>query len=225
MTDGDVLIVFVKEPRPGAAKTRLRPSLGEVAAAELYRAIAEEEIRLTAPRPGDYERLFFFAPPEAREMLEAWLPGEELVPQEGGDLGARMAGAFAECFRRGARRVAIIGTDVPWVDRDLVREAFTALDGNDVVIGPTTDGGYYLLALDWPRPALFESIPWSTASVFTATVERANAQGIRVRMLRELPDIDTIDDVRAHWPELRRMLAGRPVADTIARVVEGGRTG
>jgi rSAM/selenodomain-associated transferase 1 len=219
----DCLIVFVKEPRPGTTKTRLLPAIDAETAAELYRALADEEIRRTAPRPGDYDRLFFFTPAEARPALESWLSGEELVPQDGGDLGARMAAAFAECFRRGARRVAIIGTDVPWVGRDIVTEAFAALDVHDVVLGPTADGGYYLLALDRPRPALFQSIAWSTPAVFPATVERAGTLGLRVRVLAELPDIDTIDDVRAHWPELRPLLAGRPVAERVARALAGAR--
>src|SRR5207244_3583628 len=99
----DILVVFVKEPRPGAAKTRLVPELGAEAAAELYRALADEEIRRTVPRRGEYRRLFFFAPAEARGAMEAWLPGEVLLPQTGTDLGARMAEAFEQVFRRGPR--------------------------------------------------------------------------------------------------------------------------
>jgi hypothetical protein len=215
----NVLIVFVKEPRPGAAKTRLAAAVGAGPAAELYRALAEEEIRRTAPRPGEYERQFFFAPASARPAMEAWLPGEVLVAQEGEGLGVRMAAAFGEVFRRGARRAAVIGTDVPWVSRELVADAFAALDEHDLAVGPTTDGGYYLLAVDRPRPALFQGIAWSTPSVFAATTERAGALGLRVRVLPELPDIDTLEDVRAHWDELRALLAGRPAAEAVARAL------
>jgi len=219
-----VLIVFVKEPRPGAAKTRLVPALGADGAAELYRALAEEEIRQTAPRPGEYTRLFFFAPPGARTAMQVWLPGESLLPQEGDDLGARMAGAFAETFRRGARRAAVIGTDVPWLHRGLVVEALAALEGHDLVLGPTADGGYYLLALDRPRPALFQGIAWSTPSVFASTVERAAGLGLRVRVLPELPDIDTLEDVRRHWAKLRPLLVGRAVAEEVERALGRSRT-
>src|SRR6185503_12135877 len=86
----DVLIVFVKEPRPGAVKTRLLPALDPESAAALYRALAEEEIRQTAPRAGEYARLFFYAPPGGPEAMRAWLPGQTLLPQTGDDLGARM---------------------------------------------------------------------------------------------------------------------------------------
>ncbi|PYQ25543.1 MAG: hypothetical protein DMF81_01985 [Acidobacteria bacterium] len=214
----DILVVFVKEPRPGAAKTRLVPELGAEAAAELYRALADEEIRRTVPRRGEYSRLFFFAPAEARGAMEAWLPGEVLLPQTGTDLGARMAEAFEQVFRRGARRAAVIGSDVPWLSRRLVAGAFSALAEHDVVIGPTVDGGYYLLALDRSRPELFEGIAWSTPSVRAATAERAAALGLRVRMLEELPDIDTLADVRAQWGKLRPLL-GKRVREPVERAL------
>jgi rSAM/selenodomain-associated transferase 1 len=219
MNNPNVLIVFVKEPRPGAAKTRLTPSLSAADAAEVYRVLAEEEIRNTAPRPGEYTRLFFFDPSSAPEAMSEWLPEETLVPQRGTDLGARMSTAFDEAFHRGARRAAVIGTDVPWVTRALVAEAFAALGEHDVVLGPTADGGYYLLATDRPRPELFRAVAWSTSSVLASTVERAGALGLKVHMLRPLTDIDTIDDLRSHWDELQPLLAGRPVADAVARAL------
>ena len=217
---GNVLIVFVKEPRPGTVKTRLLPALDPESAAELYRALAEEEIHQTAPRGGEYTRLFFYAPPSSPEAMSEWLPGETLLAQQGADLGARMAAAFEEAFRRGARRAAVIGTDVPWLTRGRVAEAFGALDEHDAVLGPTTDGGYYLLALDRPRPEVFRGIAWSTASVLASTVERAAGLGLRVQMLGELPDIDTIEDLRAHWPRLRPLFEGRAVVDVVARALE-----
>lgn len=202
----DVLMVFVKEPRPGAVKTRLAARLGDGRAAALYRALAEEEIRRTAPRSDEYERLLFFDPPDARPALEAWLPGQVLVAQSAGDLGVRMAAAFEEAFARGARRVAIIGSDVPWISRDDVLEALESLDRDDLAIGPATDGGYYLLALRRPEPALFREIPWSTSGVLAATLGVAAARGLGVNVLRTLGDIDTVDDLRAAWPRLRPLL-------------------
>jgi hypothetical protein len=207
---GDLLLVFLKYPRPGQAKTRLVPVLGEEAAALLYRALAEEEVRRTAPEVGEYERLFCFTPPEDEGAIAAWFPGERLWAQPVGDLGQRMAAAFAHAFGQGARRVAIIGTDVPWVSRATVVEAFSAVDGDDVAIGPARDGGYYLLALKEPRPALFEKIAWSTASVLSGTLARAEGLGLRVRLLKPLTDLDTIADLRAEWTRLRPLLEARP---------------
>ena len=202
----DRLIVFVKAPRPGAVKTRLAAALGAENAAALYRAMAAEEIRRTAARGGEYGRVFCFDPPDARDEIARWLPGEALRAQAGPDLGARMASAFADAFAEGARRVAIVGTDVPACGREQVAEAFRALDDGDLVLGPTHDGGYYLVALDRPRPALFQSIAWSTPSVLPATAERAGVLGLSVRMLDPLRDVDTLDDVRAEWPRLQALL-------------------
>lgn len=215
----EALLVFLKQPRPGAVKTRLIPALGERGAADLYRALAEEEVRRTAPRESEYRRLFFYTPAEAAAEMEAWFPGETWRPQRGSDLGERMAAAFEEAFAGGASRVAVIGSDVPWVSRDHVREALRSLDDQDLVLGPARDGGYYLLALDHPRPALFQGIAWSTPSVFAATVERAGALGLGVRILEPLPDIDTLEDLRSAWPRLRPLLAGRPVVQALERAL------
>src|SRR2546428_5179216 len=106
---GNVLIVFVEEPGPGAVRPRLLPALDPESAAELYRALAEEEIRQTAPRGGEYTRLFFHAPPSSPEAMSAWLPGETFVAQQGADLGARMAAAFAGSVPPGAGRAALAG--------------------------------------------------------------------------------------------------------------------
>ena len=205
----DLLLVFLKAPRPGQVKSRLIPALGADAAAELYRVLAEEVIRRTAPLAGEYRRLFFFTPSDALAEVQAWFPGETLLPQEGTDLGQRMAAAFSQAFRQDARRVAIIGTDAPAVSRERVLEAFGSLDDHDVVIGPARDGGYYLLALSQSRPALFQGLAWSTPSVFASTAERAKALGLGVRVLETLGDIDTLEDVRRDWPPLRPMLAAR----------------
>ena len=207
---GDLLLVFLKYPRPGQAKTRLVPVLGEDAAASLYRTLAEEEVRWTTPEGGEYERLFCFTPAADEGAIAAWFPGERRWPQPPGDLGQRMAAAFAHGFGQGARRVAIIGTDVPWVSRATVALALLALEGHDLAIGPARDGGYYLLALREARPALFEGIAWSTAQVLSATLGRAESLGLRVHLLEPLTDLDTIDDLRAEWKRLRPLLEPRP---------------
>ena len=201
----DRLLVFVKAPRAGAVKTRLAAALGAGPAAALYRAMAAEEIRRTAPR-GDYDRVLVFDPPDARDEIASWLPGETLEPQQGADLGARLANAVQAAFDAGARRVAVIGTDVPSCGHEHVASALRSLDDHDVALGPTHDGGYYLIALDRPRPALFQGIPWSTASVLPATAERAGVLGLTVLMLDPLRDVDTLDDVHAQWDALRPIL-------------------
>ena len=211
-----VLAVFLKAPRAGAVKTRLIPALGAAGAARLYRALAEAVVAATRPGPAEYERLLFFTPAEARAEMEAWFPQEAWIAQEGDDLGARMSSALDEAFRRGADRVALAGSDVPGLGRADVSLALASLSDHDLVLGPARDGGYYLIALAHPRPGLFRGVAWGTGSVFAATMERAAALGLSVRVLEERRDIDTLEDVRAEWARLRPLLDD-DLADDLAR--------
>ena len=204
------LIVFVKEPRPGHVKTRLARDLGPELAARVYRALAEAEIAATRPEGAEYERLLFHDPQGNAAALRAWLPGERLLPQAGADLGERMRAAFERCFGAGARRAAIVGTDVPWAGRAHVLAGLAALEAHDACLGPTPDGGYYLLALRSPQPRLFEDVPWSTADVLPTTRARARELGLSLAELEPLPDVDTLDDLRREWPRLQPLLASNP---------------
>lgn len=199
---GDCLVVFVKEPRPGSVKTRLAAAIGDEDAAAVYRAMAEGVVAATVPEAGDYERLVFYDPPDAGERMRAWLPAGRLRRQGAGDVGARMADAFARCFARGAGRVAIVGSDAPGVGSAEAREAFAALAAHDVVLGPARDGGYWLVGLRAPQPALFAGIAWSTASVLDETLARAAAAGLSVARLGLRRDVDTLEDLRAEWPRV-----------------------
>ena len=218
---GDVLIVFLKAPRAGSVKTRLARSIGDRAAAQLYRLLAAEEVRRTQPASGEYEQVFFFSPAEALPEMEAWMPGQRWIVQEGEDLGGRMAHAFALVFGEGARRAAIIGSDAPWVSADHVRSALRALDDHHLVLGPARDGGYYLLALARPQPALFEGVAWSTASVLTTTIEKAGALGLTVRLLEAMGDIDTLEDVRREWDRLRPLIGDGALLAKLAAAIRG----
>jgi len=204
----DVLALFVKEPRPGTVKSRLAAALGPEPAASVYRAMAEEVVRRTAPRGDEYGRVLAFDPPSAGAAVGEWLGIEVglLLPQSPGDIGVRMERAFAELFARGARRVALVGTDVPALAREDVREALESLDDHDVAIGPATDGGYYQIALKRPHPELFEGIGWSGPSVLVDTLDRASRRDLSVRVMRTLGDVDTVEDLAAEWPRVRPLL-------------------
>ena len=204
----DVLAVFVKDPRPGTVKSRLAGALGAEAAAAVYRVMAEGVVRRTAPRSDEYGRVIVFDPPESGGTVGEWLGVEAavLMPQSPGDIGARMARAFEELFERGARRVALTGTDVPALEREDVRAALESLDEHDVAIGPATDGGYYLIALKRPQPELFRGIGWSGPGVLTRTLERAATGNLDVRVLRTMGDVDTVEDLAAEWERVRPWL-------------------
>jgi hypothetical protein len=208
-----VLIVFLKHPTPGRVKTRLARGLGKADAACVYRAMAEELMRRTRSRA--YERLAFHAPDATREAMDAWLPGEDWHVQAGEDLGARIQNAFETAFATGAERVAIVGSDLPWLGEHEIRAAFGALAAADVVIGPSRDGGYYLLGLERPEPRLFTGIAWSSDSVLRVTLERARELGLSVHTLEPRTDVDTPEDLRQDWPALRSILGDAALVSRI----------
>jgi rSAM/selenodomain-associated transferase 1 len=192
---GDVLLVFVKAPRPGFVKTRLAERLGADLAADVYRALVARVRAATAPRAHEYARVFCYSDFPTREEAASWLDGEAVRPQEGADLGARMSAAFARAFAEGASRVVLVGSDAPDLERRHVVEALQALGGDDLALAPSGDGGYSLVALRRPCPEIFSGIPWSTPAVLRETVARAEAAGLRVAMLETLADIDTPADL------------------------------
>ncbi len=196
------LLVFAKAPVEGEVKTRLARAVGSRRAANVYRDVGRRVVDQLRGG-GGYRTVLCYDPPSAGETVRAWLgpEGLEFRPQRRGDLGTRMTAAFARAFED-AERVCIVGTDAPGVRGDLVDEAFAALDEADVVLGPATDGGYYLLALDRPRPELLRDVPWSTPDVLRATLDRIARGDLRVHLLPSLTDIDTVDDLETvGWPE------------------------
>jgi rSAM/selenodomain-associated transferase 1 len=122
------------------------------------------------------------------------------VPQEGQDLGERLIRAFDRLFAAGHDRVAIIGSDSPHLPATHMNEAFELLASCDVVFGPSRDGGYYLVALNRPRPELFRDVPWSTDAVLARSLEIAAGADIRTALLPEWCDVDTVADLKR--PEL-----------------------
>jgi uncharacterized protein len=139
-----------------------------------------------------------FTPVDAAEEVSAWLgAGVTYLPQCGENLGERMENAFAEAFAAGFDRVVIVGSDLPGLSADLLREALRMLEQGPV-IGPARDGGYWLLGLREPTPSLFRDVAWSTPGVLAATLERFARLGGRPAFLPELVDVDEAADL----PEL-----------------------
>src|SRR5262249_44785829 len=161
------LIVFLKAPRPGAVKTRLANSIGAPAAASAYRHLVETLLH-QLQQIGSVD--LCFSPDNALAEVQHWLkPGWTSSPQGDGDLGQRLQSAFQRVFQRGAKRVVIIGSDCPSIRAEDIREAWHALQMHDVVLGPATDGGYWLIGLKGSQPHLFRDVRWSAADVFIET--------------------------------------------------------
>ena len=137
---------------------------------------------------------------DSKQKMRQWLgSGEILSRQVSGNLGERMQAAFLDAFQTGANRVVLIGTDIPQVRTDHLEQAFDALAKNDLVIGPSTDGGYWLIGTNRPVD-LFKGIQWSTDAVFGQTLALAKEQGLRAKALSPLKDIDTVEDLKQVLP-------------------------
>ncbi len=198
----DRLIVFGRYPVPGRTKTRLIPALGPAGAADLQRQLTEKIVETAeafALGRGVNVEVCFEGGSE--QKMRRWLGSDlSLSRQVPGDLGTRMYTAFLAAFQRGCRRAVLIGTDIPELRADHLRQAFDALGENDLVIGPSRDGGYWLIGLN--RPArLFEGIKWGTRAVLDQTLALANGQGLRVKELDYLTDIDTEKELREWLPD------------------------
>ncbi len=194
------ILFFVKFPEPGKVKTRLAASVGAERAAAIYRLMVARVID-TLPR-GD-ELIVCFDPPQKRAEIVDWLApllaGRRVTfePQATGDLGARLDAAFARAFAGGHSRVVAVGSDCVEMTAEIFGEVRAALDTHGCAIGPTHDGGYYLLALKAPCPALFRGIAWGTDAVCAQTLERGDGAGLRIHILPTLRDVDREEDWRS----------------------------
>jgi rSAM/selenodomain-associated transferase 1 len=189
------LLIFARQPMLGRVKTRLAADIGDEAALAVYCELLG--MTATAVEAAGVPATVWLA--DAPELPTAELPEWPGLPwqrQPPGDLGHRMAAAFVAAFAAGAPAVAIIGTDCPGLRAVHLEQAFELLKDHDVVLGPTADGGYYLLAMNELHSPLFADKEWSTATVRTATLADAARLGLRVALLPELADIDTVADLR-----------------------------
>lgn len=188
-----VLLIFIKNPTSGTVKTRIARTTGDAEALRIYRILLEKT-RQAALEIRAERRLFYS---DRIETGDAWTETDfQKFVQHGNDLGARMAEAFRMAFADGADRVVIIGSDCPELDGTLLNDAFSRLEHCDFVLGPTPDGGYYLLGMQTFEPSVFEEIAWSTESVRAATLEKISLLGKTCALLPELSDVDTEADWR-----------------------------
>lgn len=189
----NVLMVFVKYPKPGCVKTRLAQDIGEEAAANLYRDMAISVIEGTTASA--YQQKIYYSPANKLDEFLSWLGSKKLVAQHEGDLGERLYRAFLTEFEGGSGKVIVVGTDCVELDQRVVENAFKVLDKNDAVIGPCYDGGYYLLGLRRCNKKIFEMINWSSSLVLEQTCQNLEQLGYSYKKLDLKRDIDTLDDL------------------------------
>lgn len=186
------LIIFVKNPVAGRVKTRLAAVIGEEEALQVY-LFLQKCTRETALEVQGVSKYLFYS--DHIEAGDAWDEAHfEKKIQSGDDLGQRMSRACEDILTR-HERVVLIGSDCPQLDAPLIQRAFDALEmKHDLVIGPTNDGGYYLIGMKQMNPALFEKIAWSTPLVLQQTLTAAQRNGLTVYILPVLNDIDDWED-------------------------------
>jgi len=185
------LVVFGREPIPGEVKSRLATGIGPEAAARVYATVLEHTLE-TAQNSGARVVLSLAEEPSGSWARNLVVPVEV---QRGGDLGDRMDDAFARRFSQGEQRVVIVGSDCPWFRATHIAKASAELGGVDSVLGPATDGGYWLVAQRPPGLAMFARIPWSSPETLARTRKRISALGGTWSELEELVDIDTVEDL------------------------------
>ena len=204
------LVIFGREPAPGGVKSRLASGIGAEAAARVYAATLEHTLEV-AKTTGARVVLSLAETPSG-----SWVRGVDAAVeiQRGDDLGERMDDAFTRRFAEGERRVVVVGSDCPWFNAIHVAKAAAKLGGADVVLGPASDGGYWLVAQRPPGLAMFARIPWSSPDTLERTRKRITALGGTWSELEVLVDIDTAEDLElvlenARTPDIlrRRLLS------------------
>lgn len=185
------IILMLKAPVAGKVKTRLGTQLGAERACLIYRWLVEQQMREI---PCGWQVHVFFDPASALGVMRAWLgEGHEYTAQRQGDLGQRLIQAGEEAFSVSDESLVFLGGDCPYVTTAILKQAGELLKLKQVVLGPSSDGGYYLIALNEVVFALFEGIEWSTERVLSQTIKKCEANGLTYGLLPELEDIDEAD--------------------------------
>ena len=202
------LAIMAKAPRPGHVKTRLARALAADDVVALYECLIEDTLRLA--RSVRTDALAVVCPAADADDVARWLPGIEIVAQRGEGLAAGLASVFRIFGDRGYRSVIALGGDSPHLDRATVEDAFRRLDGADVVVGPTIDGGYYLVGAGVIDGALFDGGTLGTESALDSLLTRARERGLRVAFTVEAYDVDEKDDLERLADDLRLAPGGAP---------------
>ena len=192
------LIIFAREPLPGRVKSRLAADVGDSAAAELYEAMLLDVLEISRGLTGIESVVFWDCAAESLPLLADRF-GCRSRKQADGDLGQRMQAAFEEMFAAGFASCCIIGSDAPDLPSAWIERAFgmLATEQNQIIFGPSADGGYYLLGLKQILPRLFRDIAWSTPAVLQQSLAAAQSAGAATALLPVWHDIDTLQDLNS----------------------------
>lgn len=210
--------VFAKYWQPGYVKTRLARSIGDRNASWLYRGLLKCTL---AKMQGQVDQRWLVFTPEGRRKEMQALAGRDwrLVEQANGDLGNRLSVFFDQLFAAGAHRVVVIGSDCPTLPAEIIQQAFVALHENPVVLGPSDDGGYYLIGASQRIPAVFTGIEWSTCRVWQQTITCLDKQRIPFVTLPRFADVDEVSDLIDLRDELARSQHDQPEFESLLSTI------
>lgn len=199
MTRGNQLLVFMKYPEEGKVKTRLAAQLGAKSSLGLYKSMVTHLMKKLDGPGQPFSTSIFYYPAERQTDMENWLGnGRAYTPQRGDDLGQRMGNGFLDAFEGGCEKAVIIGCDVPDLSMELITEAFGRLSDHQAVIGPSMDGGYYLVGFNRQdfAPQIFQGIRWGGSDVLQKTLEKFPPD-CNIYILPQMRDLDTFEDLIA----------------------------
>jgi len=191
------LLFFVKYPEKGRVKLRLSRDLDEEIVQELYQCFILDTLVMIEKMNIPFYICFY--PPNKKSDFQRLLGStRQFLPQNGKDLGERMKNSFEEVFTKDVQKALLIGSDSPDLPQEYITQAFTILENKDVVLGPSLDGGYYLIGFKSTTftPRVFEDIQWSSPMVFQETMTKIQHSKLSVGSLPTWSDIDTISDLR-----------------------------
>lgn len=195
------LVVVAKAPLKGLVKTRLCPCLSPAQAAALYECLLNDIVGKMEGFP-EAESWLAFAP-EGEDYFRRYCGNKRLLAQRGRDLGERLHHIFVDLFRMSYEQVLIADSDSPTIPLSSIEQAYEWLSQKscDVVLGPSADGGYYLVGLRCPTEEIFHDIPWSTDAVLDRTLQRASEMRLRVALLPQAYDIDVEENLKRLWQD------------------------
>ena len=189
--------VFCKAPILGLVKTRLAKSVGEERALQIYQELVKRTREALHPF-GNVSWVYTPNNADSCARVKDWMDRPEWImqPQSEGDLGERLLGGFDSALAK-MRGAIAIGTDCPWINSNDIQTAIQTLESggaDQLVLGPATDGGYWLIGMNQLHPELFQNIPWSNDNTLEATIKRARELKLQIELLRKLSDVDNEND-------------------------------
>ena len=189
----NALIIIAKQPEMNNVKTRLSGSMTDKERLELYVSMIENTVQRLGSI-NSVDTFMAFAPKNSEEYFIKF--GLELMALPEGDLGDRMFYAMNLAMRKGYEKAVLVGVDIPNLSESIILSSFELLSDNDLVFGPATDGGYYLVGFKRPIKEIFEGVEWSTEHTLTQSMEVARENGYSMAFTNTLSDVDTPEDIK-----------------------------